>query len=231
MTAVELAADHDLRAPARVVDWVLAVSGEEAARPEDGLLDGSGVLRNGELNPRLQEMRDAVAASRVALEIERGRRRGRGWVGTRGAVLVHPLPDGRARAVMVPVPALVDALVRLNDVGPRPRIEPAIRIQGAPGELATALATRDAARMPLADPDQRGAFVALIGSLREHWRVGVHWDPADGALSGREIEVLDTDLGYWLVVPDGPTVDLWPTTPTEVFRGLCRLFPLTTELA
>ena len=231
MTAVELVADHDLRAPARVVDWVLAISGDDAREPEAELLDGSGVLLEGELNLRLQEMRGAVAGSRVDLEIERGQRRGRGWLGTRGAVLVHPLPDGRARAVMVPIPTLVDALVRLNDVGPRPRVEPAIRIQAVPSELATALATRDAAQMPLGDAAQRTAFVALVGSLREHWRVGVHWDPAAGALSGREIEVLDTDLGYWLVVPDGPTVDLWPTTPTEVFRGLCRLFPLMTELS
>jgi hypothetical protein len=42
--------------------------------------------------------------------------------------------------------------------------------------------------------------------------------------------VLDTDGGYWLVVRYGPRVELWPVSPTAVFRGLGRLFPLTSEL-
>jgi hypothetical protein len=56
------------------------------------------------------------------------------------------------------------------------------------------------------------------------------WEPADGQLGGRALELLDTDGGYWLVVRDGPRVELWPVSPTVVFRGLCRLFPLTSEL-
>jgi hypothetical protein len=58
----------------------------------------------------------------------------------------------------------------------------------------------------------------------------VRWEPAEGALGGSDLEVVDSDAGYWLVVPDDPTVELWPTTPTTVFRELCRLFPLATEL-
>jgi hypothetical protein len=44
------------------------------------------------------------------------------------------------------------------------------------------------------------------------------------------VEVLDTDGGHWLVVCDGPRVELWPVSPTPVFRGPSRLFPLTSEL-
>jgi hypothetical protein len=66
--------------------------------------------------------------------------------------------------------------------------------------------------------------------MREHWRVAASWDPADGQLGGRALEVLDTDGGYSVVVRDGPRVELWPVSPTVVFRGLCRLFPLTSKL-
>ena len=116
--------------------------------------------------------------------------------------------------------------MRLNDVGPRPRVEPAVRITAPPGELAAALAARDPRRLRLAGPEQAGAFAGARGGLREHWSVAVSWEPAEGAIAGRRLEVLDTDGGYWLVVPDDPTVELWPTTPTEVFRGICNLFPL-----
>ena len=34
----------------------------------------------------------------------------------------------------------------------------------------------------------------------------------------------------WLAVPDGPDVELWPTTPTTVFRLLCGILPQEHEL-
>jgi hypothetical protein len=226
--AVEFAAEGpDLRAPAAVIDWIAGGDGDP---PEREALAGSGALRDGELHPRLELARRAIRDVRVELRLERGGRRGRGWLGPSGAVIEHPLADGRARLVMVPPPLLVDALVRLNDVGPRPRVEPPVRIAATPGGLAQALAARDPRRLSLDDPEQARAFAALIGGLREHWRVAARWEPPDGALPGRALEVLDTDGGYWTVVPDDPTVELWPATPTDVFRALCGLFPLTTEL-
>jgi hypothetical protein len=145
-------------------------------------------------------------------------------------VLAHPLRDGRARITALPPALVIDALVRLNDLGPRTRVESTVRIATAPGPLAAALAERTAAHVTLPDSDQAAALADLIGGLREHWRVTVAWDPAEGALDGRRLEVLDTDGGYWLVIPDDPTVELWPTTPTAVFRALCDLFPLPSEV-
>ena len=183
-----------------------------------------------ELPSRLEEARESIGDVRVELLLERGDRRGMGWVGRDHAVIAHPLPGGRARLVTVPAPLMVDALVRMNDVGPRRRAEPAPRIAVAPGELAQALAARDPGRARVAGAGRARAFAGLIEGLREHWRVATRWEPAAGRLGGRELEVLDTDGGYWIVVPDEPTVELWPSTPTAVLAGLCRVFPLATEM-
>lgn len=229
MSAVEFVPDGpELSAPGRIVDWVAGVEG--AAPPDAGALADSGVLQDGQLHPRLEALRAAIARAGMQVFLERGDRRGRGWLGPSGAAVAYPLPDGRVRLLALPAALFVDALVRLNDVGPRPRVEPAVRIVARPGELASALADRDPSRLRLEDGDQARAFAALVEGLREHWRVAVRWEPAEGALGGRELEVLDTEGGYWLVVPTDPTVELWPTTPSEVFRGLCNLFPLTAEL-
>ena len=96
-------------------------------------------------------------------------------------MLAHPLRDGRARITALPPALVIDALVRLNDLGPRTRVEPAVRIATAPGPLAAALAGPTAAHVTLPDSDQAAALADLIGGLREHWRVTVAWDPAEGA--------------------------------------------------
>ena len=225
MSSVEFTPDRaEVRAPAAVVEWIAAGDGDSA--PDPDALTASGVIEAGALHPRLQAIRDTVADARIQLLLERGDRVGRGWVGPAGAVVAHPLPDGRMRLLMLAAPLLVDALVRLNDVGPRPRARRAPRISVRPGDLAQALAARDPGAVRLDDPDQARCFAALIGGLREHWRVATRWDET----GGRELEVLDTDGGYWLVVPDDPTVELWPVTPSAVLGGLCMLFPPTSEV-
>ena len=171
-----------------------------------------------ELDP---EARALVDGAVVELRLERGDRVGHAWSGPDGALLAYPLPDGTLRTLPVAPQLLVDALVRLNDVGPRPGPERSQRIVLSAGALAQALATRDAADTGLEE---------ILDGLREHWRVAARWEPAEGALGGRTIEVLDTEAGYWLVVPDGPRVELWPVSPTTVFRGLCGVFPHTAEL-
>ena len=131
----------------------------------------------------------------------------------------------------VRTPLIIDALVRLNDVGPRPRYEPAIRIAIAPGELARgARRPRPGSARTWRTRNRPRRSPRIVGGLREHWRVAATWDPAEGALGGRDLEVLDTEDGYWLVIPDDPTIELWPTTPTAIFRGLCGLLPTFEEV-
>lgn len=224
----------DLRAPALLIAALLTRPGEQNAElsPEhEEILAAVGGFPGGSLHPRLAEVRRLVGETLVDIVLERGERQGRAWLAPAVSVVVHPLAEARARLFGVPTPLLLDALVRLNDVGPRPRYEPAVPIALDPGALAAVLATRDAARARLGDETQAAALRSIAGGLREHWRVATRWDPAEGAVAGRVLEVLDTDVGYWLVIPDGPTVELWPTTPTAVFRSLAQLFPLTHELA
>jgi hypothetical protein len=180
-----------------------------------------------DLGPEAQRLVDGAL---VELRLERGDRVGQAWMGPEGALLHYPLPEGGTRTLPVPPQLLVDALVRLNDVGPRPCPPRTQRILLPADVFAAVLEARDAGRSRLEDADQSAALHELVAGLREHWRVAASWEPADGQLGGRALEVLDTDGGYWLVLRDGPRVELWPVSPTAVFRGLCRLFPLTSEL-
>jgi hypothetical protein len=224
----------DLRAPVALMDALLRDPGAREpplARGERDALAAVGGMPGGALHPRLAAVRAAVAGPVVDLLLERGARRGRGWLAPGEAVLLHPLPDDRVRLVSVSPPLIVDALVRLNDIGPRPRYEPAVKVVLEPGELAEVLATGDASRAGVECGEPARALASISGGLREHWKVTARWAPAEGALPGRELEVVDTDGGYWLVIPDAPTVELWPTTPTAVFRSLAQLFPLSHEIA
>lgn len=198
-------------------------------------LAAAGAFEDGQLGDALA----AIGAPVCDLLLERGDRCGRGWVdGEMAALLVPAGADPLRQLIAVPTGFLPDALARLNDVGPRPRIEPALRLRLAPGALAGILATRDlaAAAAAVGDDDdehehERAAVRELVSTLREHWRVESRWDPGPESAGGRTLEVLDTGAGMWLVVPDGSAVELWPSTPTTVWRGLCNLLPDIGELA
>jgi hypothetical protein len=201
-------------------------------------LESAGAVRGDTAHPALNVALKAVAEPHATLVLERGARRGYGWAGPEGVTaLLLPMPDGRRRLITVRTQFVPDALARINDVAPRPRVEPAVRIRLSAGELATALATRDPTRaapdaLAEDDPatDASAAFAALLASLTEHWRAESRWPPAEESPGVRSVEVLDTTAGLWLVIPDDPSVELWPTTPTMVFRALCGLLPFDHEV-
>ena len=159
------------------------------------------------------------------LELARGGRTATGTVGPQAARIEVP-----GQEIVVPPDFVPEALARLNDVGPRPRPEGAGRLRVSVAGLAAALATRDAAAAELTGPDD-DALRTILAALRDHWRVEARWAAAEGSPGVRVVEVLDTDAGMWLVVPDGEHVELWPSTPTTVFRQLCALLPRDAELA
>lgn len=168
-----------------------------------------------------EDLRRALAAMdapTATLEIARGDREGRGWVDDRWAAIEIP-----GRFVAVPTDFLPVALARLLDLGPRPRMEPAERLRYRAGELASMLALREA-------PQDSEAARTLVETLREHWRVEARWSPAPRSPGVRIVEAIDTEAGVWLVVPDDPDVELWPVTPTILWRRLTALLPRDEEL-
>jgi hypothetical protein len=171
--------------------------------------------------------RAAMEAPVCELLLARGDRRGQGWIDARTAVLATPDAEGEPRYVQLPPRFLPDALARVNDLAPRPRVEPAVRLRFGAAALAEILAARDADR---AGREGGEAAERMVRELREHWSVEARWAPAAGSPGVRIVEVLDTDGGLWLVVPDEPEVELWPTTPTAVFRMICALLPRDREL-
>ncbi len=166
------------------------------------------------------------------LMLERGDRSAHGSVDGHEARLTVPRAGGEEE-IVVPTPFLPDALARLNDLGPRPRPDPAVRLRFAAGELAAVLAERSAPRAAalFGAQSERLAAERLVAELREHWRIEARWEPSGGSPGVRVVEVLDTDGGLWLVVPDGDAVELWPTTPTTVWRLLAGLLPRDDELS
>lgn len=177
------------------------------------------------------ELREALAEAAepvVRLALQRGDRAGEGWVGPGWAVVSLPAGAGR-RIVAAPTEFLPDALARLFELGPRPRPEPAVRVRVNAGVLAASLAARDATAVP--GVGERAAFERLVSGLRAHWRVEARWPPARESTGLRVVEVLDSSAGAWLVIPDGADVELWPSTPSVVFRELCGLLPRPDELA
>jgi hypothetical protein len=164
-----------------------------------------------------------------SLDLQRGDRRGAGWVDAQVAAMLLPEPDGRVKLVDVPTPFLPAALARMNELGPRPRIEPAVRLRFDVAELLELLAR---GRDPRARPEpEASAVTRLLAGFREHWRAEARWPPAQDSAGRRVVEVIDTDAGLWLVVPDEPTVELWPATPTGVWLQLAGILPRDEELA
>jgi len=64
---------------------------------------------------------------------------------------------------------------------------------------------------------------------RLHWRVEANWHGPGGKPMARSVAALDGgDGGWWLLgeADEAPR----PSTATELFRNLCRLLPMDSEL-
>jgi hypothetical protein len=213
-------ASGTLLAPETVIDGLLG-----GAHPAPALA-AAGAIVDGAPHPSLEPALQAVEYALCRMRLERGDRTGAVWASPAVCAILVP-HDGRLRLSSFPTLFLPDALARVNDLGPRPRIEPARTIAIAPGDLATAIAARSATGLPRED---RELLKATLDTLREHWRVEARWEPSPESPGVRVVEVIDSDAGMWSVIPDGSRVELWPTTPTKVFRALGGLLPRDHEI-
>jgi hypothetical protein len=210
-----------LLAPEPVIDGLLRGERSDA-------LAAAGALVDGRPHPSLGPALQAFEAPICRMRLERGTRSGAVWATPAAVALLVPR-DGRLQLSSLPPLFLPDALARLNDLGPRPRIEPARAIALEPGALATAVATRSVSAAGL-DDEAAGLLQQTLDVMREHWRVEARWQPTRESPGVRVVEVIDTDAGMWSVIPDGSRVELWPTTPTKVFQGLAGLLPRDHEM-
>ena len=194
-------------------DFAELVAAAAGNAPQDAAarerLAAAGALERGVPHAAIAGGVQAALAPVVELELQQGAARADGWADGFAAALLLPREE-RHQLHVVPTAFLPAALARVNELGPRPRAEAAERRRLTAGELAQELAGR--------------------ADLRRHWRVDARWPAAEGSPGVRHVEVLDTEGGLWLVVPDGDDVELWPTTPTTVWRLLSGLLPRDEEL-
>lgn len=221
-----------LRGPAELVFALVAHAAGGADVPVDELdaaLEAAGAGSSADPHAALARTLEPLAEKLVAVELERGDVLGSMWITPSAATLLSPLEDGRAQLVSVPPTMVPAALVRFFGLGPRPRPEGASAVAMAPADLASAIATGQVGRGVPQGPGRTVLEESLAG-VRSHWRATAEWLPAPGVPGVRRVEVVDTDAGMWLVVPDDPTIELWPTTPTTVAVQLCGLLPRDEEL-
>jgi hypothetical protein len=200
-----------------------------AGTPTDGLR-AAGLVGADGVDPALAPAVAAVTDPLAAVAFERDGAQARIWVAPRASAIVMPAGPGRRRLVGVPTRFVPDAVARLAELGPRPRHDPPVRLRFAPGALATLLAGRTFAAPLAGGPAENAAAERLAAGLRGHWRAEARWRPSAASPGVRAVEVVDTEDGLWHVVPDGPEVELWPSTPTHVFRQLAALLPRDAEL-
>ena len=197
--------------PAGALDDLRAALGGEP-RPDAAELHAAGLLRDGRPDPARAAELAPLAAPEWQLLLEAGDAGGEGWTAAGRLVLHTPGDDGVDRVALLPADLLPGTLATLVDLGPRPHAEGAAPLRVRAGDLALALAR--------SEPEVTGPLAAIVVALRVRWRVEAR-RPGDR----RVVEALDTAEGLWLIVPDGPEVDLLPVTPTRVFRLLVALAP------
>jgi hypothetical protein len=175
----------------------VATASEQGAPERLRELADAGVIQGGRAHPAIADaVRAIVRPDLCTLELAHSGQAARGWVSYDAAALLLPSPaDDDQRTLLALHPTLLpEALARLVELGPRPRVP-------VPTPVA---------------PDDPS-----VGKVRRRWRLTAAWTLDDGAEGGGALEVIDADSGVWLVhAGDG---NAWPVTPTFVWRHIIRL--------
>lgn len=220
----------------QLVRWYADRGDPGRAGPIPAALSAAGAADpHGNLAPPVDLAFSAVtgAICQLAIEVRRvdtdtgdgAEESGSGWVTGDAATLLLPLPDGRHELGLVHPTFLPAMLLRVVELGPRPRL-------ATPAPVSAELTQLD--QLTGADPAARtAAATTLLGTARPRrdWQIRATWRPSAGSTGVRVVRVLDTDDGLWLVEASQREAVLFPTTPTAVFRALVRLLPQDHELA
>ncbi len=135
------------------------------------------------------------------------------------------MADGRRTLTWLHPSLLPEALARLVDLGPRPRVMRAEPLRLSTTSLDRLLEVgRAGAAGGESEPlDAVAAELSLASGLRRRWRLSSAWTLDAGGSRGGTLEAIDTDGGVWLLEGEGERLVAWPVTPTVIWRLIVNL--------
>lgn len=237
---------------AALADMCALHAGDEVSGSTD--LRSAGLLEGERVHPRLIPVVETAATPLVRLVLDvSGQSRSpihcQGWVGEDHTLLLVA-GSGREQifeATFLSRSLLTSQLARFVGLGPRPRGKVADPVETDLGLLEAVLGGSESLTPSqlemLIDPSDElvpawvEVLALLSGDHRARWRVGVWWNSAEESPAARSLEIIDSDVGLFLVthVAPGPRrfarVRVRPVTPTQLWRLLCALVPRPEEVA
>ena len=203
------------------------------------------IVKEGRIDEGLSGLARCLSRPLVRLVVERIPRPSvqlEGWIDDRLAVLLH-LPPGESAGDVVAVPRGMAGfrLARLMELGPRSphKVTGPVEIDAGLLEVllmnGSSLEPDEVDRLLRPGDHPEPAWVESLAALSRtettRWNAGVWWNAADERPKARTLELVDSDVGMFLVTmaPRGMgaarRVELRPTTPSQAWRLLCALVP------
>lgn len=149
---------------------------------------------------------------------------GAGWMGEETAALALDAPDEMVELICLAPTFVPAALARVLGISPRAssRSE-AIRL---PRTQVDAFFAADLHHRSLAGETAPAIDLIFAAPGACGWELSVRWPDPAGTTHTRNLRVIDTPSGFWVVADDAAGyATLLPATPTTVWRLLLRQFP------
>jgi hypothetical protein len=239
-------------APGSLGALVAVHRGKEMSQDDMERLRHLGLVGDGALDPRVARIAMTVQGAWARLSLrstgETGSLRVEGWVTGDAAVLA--VPDGArlssiSHFMLLPRQLVPLQLARLLRLGPRTRPKVVEPVELDAAFLETLLGS--STRLTPEDIEVLTSREALISPWKEtlgelvhpscrRWRVGCWWNSRTQSPEARDMEVLDSGAGNFLLSPLArgahtfARVRLRPVTSTGIWRLLCSLLPDATEV-
>ena len=215
-------------------------------------LSEGGFFADGGLHPLIASVARTLGRPLIRLKLEHlgtAAPSCDGWFDERLAVLLARESAVRSESSASVLPrSLVPAyLARTVNLGPRTRPKVADPIELDAALVEALLASGEAftprqieALMPSVDdalPAWLDVLAVLSGGINGRWRVGVWWNSPTEQPRARLLEVVDSEVGLFLLVPRPRRsgglrrLQLRPVTPTHIWRLLCTLVPPVDEVS
>ena len=232
----------------------LAAVTSEAAEIDDAALqelNRAGIVVDGVVHPRLVAVGRCLAEPSARLRVDHAQPSPwtiDAWLDDKIAVLLRPVRGRTASADVVAVPRGMVALnlARSVGLGPRQRVKVDQPVELDEGLMEALLGSGEGwshaaiESMLAADDEVLPEWLEVLGRLshepKRRWRMGAWWNSAEESPAARLLEVVEADLGSFLVThrrdPERRyrRVRLHPLTSSRLWRLLCGLVPSQEEV-